>query len=273
MSLPANLDPCDFLLKEGADAFRELVAGAVDPLAFVLERAAARFDFNAIEGSRRAAEWVLGILSRIPATQRIGMDMKLAKSLDSLAHRLGLPVDQLEKTAARAAAGGGAAAGSGATRESRPRMSPPGPTAAGVEPGSAGKAAAPPIRPRDLDPLDRELVEIVLNEPGLVSELVSRVTVASLRDAPLRAILQACYDLHGEGQTPRSEEVSFASTTPRFAPWRRVCFCRWTRRPCPKTCVPLPGKIASKACSAPWPSASGKTGWGTCAGPWPKLMN
>jgi len=40
LSLPANLDPCDFLLKEGADAFRELVAGAVDPLAFVLERAA-----------------------------------------------------------------------------------------------------------------------------------------------------------------------------------------------------------------------------------------
>ncbi len=47
----------------------------------------------------------------------------------------------------------------------------------------------------------------MLNEPGLVSELVSRVTVSSLRDAPLRAILQACYDLHGEGQMPRTAEV------------------------------------------------------------------
>ena len=97
LSLPANLDPCDFLLKEGADAFRELVSGAVDPLTFVLDRAAARFDFGAIEGSRRAAEWVLGILSRIPSTQQIGMDLKLAKSLDSLAHRLGLPVDDLRR--------------------------------------------------------------------------------------------------------------------------------------------------------------------------------
>ena len=36
LSLPANLDPCDFLLKEGADAFRALVERAVDPLAYLL---------------------------------------------------------------------------------------------------------------------------------------------------------------------------------------------------------------------------------------------
>ena len=35
------------------------------------------------------------------------------------------------------------------------------------------------------------------------------MAVASLRDAPLRAILQACYDLHGEGQTPTFELVAF----------------------------------------------------------------
>ena len=29
-----------------------------------------------------------------------------------------------------------------------------------------------------------------------------RVTASSLRDAPLRAILQACYDLHAEGERP-----------------------------------------------------------------------
>ena len=51
LTLPANLDPCDFLLKEGADAFRELVAQAVDPLAFVLDRAGSRFDMGSIEGS------------------------------------------------------------------------------------------------------------------------------------------------------------------------------------------------------------------------------
>jgi DNA primase len=215
LSLPANLDPCDFLLKEGAEAFRELVARAVDPLAFVLERAATRFDFGALEGSRRAAEWVLGILSRIPSTQRIGMDLKLAKSLDTLAHRLSLPVELLRRRLRelRLAA------------SPRPGRRSPGPVAAAslsLTPApAAGTGPAAPVSPTapfrlgDLDPLDRELVQIVLNEPNLVSELVSRVTASALRDAPLRAILQACYDLHGEGQSPRAEEVMLRLDDPQ----------------------------------------------------------
>ena len=62
LTLPAGLDPCDFLLKEGADAFRELAEKAPDALAYLVSRAAARFDLDSIEGSRRAAEWVFGIV-------------------------------------------------------------------------------------------------------------------------------------------------------------------------------------------------------------------
>jgi len=32
----------------------------------------------------------------------------------------------------------------------------------------------------------------------VVGRLITRVTVASLSDAPLACILQTCYDLHGE---------------------------------------------------------------------------
>ena len=55
--------------------------------------------------------------------------------------------------------------------------------------------------------MDRELVQIVLCEPAVVGLVVSRVSATSLLDAPLRAILQACYNLHGEGQVPTSGEV------------------------------------------------------------------
>ena len=72
LGLPATVDPCDFLLKEGADAFRDLVERAVDPLAYLLTRAAARFNLDSIEGSRRAAEWVVGILARVPVNHRPG---------------------------------------------------------------------------------------------------------------------------------------------------------------------------------------------------------
>jgi len=66
----------------------------------------------------------------------------------------------------------------------------------------------------DLDPIDRELVEIVLNEPNLVGRVIARVAVASLRDAPLRAILQACYDLYGEGTLPSFDRVTLRLDNP-----------------------------------------------------------
>jgi len=41
-----------------------------------------------------------------------------------------------------------------------------------------------------------------------VARLISRVAVTSIRDAALRRILQACYDLHGEGQAPTFDRLS-----------------------------------------------------------------
>lgn len=64
------------------------------------------------------------------------------------------------------------------------------------------------IRPGDLDPLDRELIEILLNEPQVVGQVITRVEANSMRDASLRTILQACYDLHGESHTATVSEVA-----------------------------------------------------------------
>jgi DNA primase len=216
LTLPANLDPCDFLLKEGADAFRVMVKGAADPLAFALDRAGVLFEIGSVEGARRAAEWVLGILSRVPTNQRIGLDLKLAKSLDSLAHRLGLEVGALKRRLQqlrKISAGRPAPAGVGVARPAPSREG-----AAADSPSSASPdevLPSPPFRLDELDPIDRELVQVALGEPGSVSYLVSRIAPASLRDAPLRAILQACYDLHGEGQTPQAEGVMDRLDDPR----------------------------------------------------------
>ena len=215
LTLPANLDPCDFLLKEGADAFRELVSHAVDPLAFVLDRAGLRFDMGSIEGSRRAAEWVLGVLSRIPSGPRVGLDFKLAKSLDSLAHRLSLPVDslrrrlrELQRTATSRSARG---------RCRRCLNGPPAPRADAKAPAPAAEFSGP-IRLADLDPIDREIVQIVLNEPNVVSGLVSRVTVSAC-ETPLRAILRPATTFT-ERADPRSAKTSCcALKIPRFGPW------------------------------------------------------
>ncbi|HEV3167395.1 MAG TPA: DNA primase [Isosphaeraceae bacterium] len=203
LTLPANLDPCDFLLQEGADAFRGLVEHAVDPLTFAIDRAENRFNFSSVEEARQAAEWVLAILARVPNRNRMGLDLKVAKALDTLARRLGVPVDDLKRRLRQL------------HRQARPSptratgLQSPGADAAATPP------ASPPIRPVELDPLDRELIEIVLAQPSAVDQLLARgLAVSSLRDAPLRAILLACYELHAEGEVPSFDRVTLRLEDP-----------------------------------------------------------
>ncbi len=64
-----------------------------------------------------------------------------------------------------------------------------------------------PIRQSELDREDLELIQIVLSEPTALTLLIPRVAVSSLKDASLRTILQACYDLQSEGQSPSYENL------------------------------------------------------------------
>jgi DNA primase len=117
---------------------------------------------------------------------------------------------------------------------------PPGPA-----PAEAGENAPPPrsIRPTELDRLDRELVEILLNDPALVGEVIHRVPAHSPRDEPLRHILGALYDLHGEGQS-----VSFDRLALRLQD-------AGIRALAAGLLLPLePMPIAEKWQPAPWPS-------------------
>lgn len=219
LSLPAHLDPCDFLLDKGADAFRALVEKAVDPLAFALDRAAVRFNTESIEGARQAAEWVLTILARVPSVSRLGIDVKVAKALDGLATRLRVPVATLDRRLkqlqreAKVTRPARAAAPVATVRTADPstgQTTTPQDTTAPVPP------AAPLAMPRavDLDPTDRELIKIVLSEPESVAQVISRVAAGTLSDAPLRTILQACFDLHGEGLPATFERVSLRLEDP-----------------------------------------------------------
>ena len=256
LSLPANLDPCDFLLKEGADAFRALVERAVDPLAYLLARAAARFNLDSIEGSRRAAEWVVGILSRVPENHRPDFEFKKARVLDTLSHRLRVPLETLNGMLRQ-------------LRRPAPRLVPVpagldcrvgrfsvGRTPVGqrpqVQPSATPSTA--PIRQSDLDPNDLELIRIILNEPAAITRLIPRIGVSTLRDAPLRAILQACYDLQSEGQTPSYEKLMVRIEDPAIrhlivdlTSQTALCTHR-LQRPCPRVYVLLPGKNAWKIC-------------------------
>ena len=186
-TLPANLDPCDFLLTEGADAFRKLAEAALDPLSYLLGRASARFDLDSTEGSRRAAEWVLGFVNRVPKTHRLGVEVSQARVLDILSRRLRVPLEVLNRLRRQlqqpTAAGpherrrGASSTGSSPSLEAASTSS--------TAPGSGGSAAAIPVWQGDLDRTDLELIRVALNEPAAVPWLATRLAAATLKDAPL----------------------------------------------------------------------------------------
>jgi DNA primase len=130
------------------------------------------------------------------------MDIKIARALDTLSRRLRVPVDLLKQSLKRLQSSASAAAASSRNNQIAAEAS------AATTRGETPEPPTAPIRLTDLDPIGRELVEIVLNQPNVVSRLISQVAVVSIRDAPLRAILQACYDLHGEGMVPTFDRVA-----------------------------------------------------------------
>ena len=194
LTLSGGLDPAEFIAQHGAETFRAMLERAGDPLDFIIERASGRFDVHSPEGARQAAQRVLSILAKVPSQSQGGLDLKVAKALDTLSRRLGVPVNDLKKQLKHDI---------NATARVRNRVAAE-PSAR--EPVSEPEAA--PIRLADLDLLDREVARIALNDPDAVAILARHVASDELRDAPLRAILQACYDLLAEGDRPEFTGVS-----------------------------------------------------------------
>jgi DNA primase len=196
LTLPAKLDPCEYLLEEGAEGFRAMVEQAADPLAYLLARAAQRYDFESGEGSRRAAEWILGLMSHVPATHHLGLEVKQAKVLDTLSHRLRVPLETLNRMRRQmkrpAAKGGGDRATS---------------ISAGEQASSGAAPQSALIRQNELDRTDLELIQIVLCEPETVAWLKGRLSPTSLKDASLRQILEVCYELQNENEIPSYENL------------------------------------------------------------------
>ncbi len=174
--LPAGVDPCEFVLEHGKEAFEALLDAAVDPLDYRLDEAVAKIagrpgDDAALE----AVESVLKALANVssnsplsPSQQQLREDQVLGR----LARRFGLSRDPLR-------------ARLGELRAARPATT--------AEPAQAVSVTRLPA-------WDREVLEVLVGVPDSVGLIVREVQSAELQSREGRAVLEAARRLHDEGR-------------------------------------------------------------------------
>jgi DNA primase len=183
-TLPAGMDPCDLLTTEGPGPFTAALAGAVDALEFKVNRLLAQAG-DSVDGTRRVVEEVLGIMALAPEIPGQAGQVKQQLLITRLAHRLGLQQETVwklfgEKKAAR-------------RREAA--------RAQAVEARFAPEAPKPaPKKPAKV--VERELLQVLLAEPGLVAQAYLKVEAADIEHPGLQQLLATLYFLHEDGETP-----------------------------------------------------------------------
>ncbi len=219
LCLEPGFDPCDFLMAEGGERFEAKLAEAIDPLRFLIRRAGQRFDLGQIESSRQAADWVLQIVADVPRGRgpSQAIDLKLARALDQLGVELRIPADQLhrrwraltrpDRSTRHPNQAGSPTKSVASSAESRSVSR--GQTHGSVPNSLDGPLSIAELESR-LDPVDRELLQIVLSTPEVLdqTELRSRIPAESLRSEPARILLQTCYRLHGQGIRPEFSAIT-----------------------------------------------------------------
>jgi DNA primase len=185
-TLPEGMDPCDFLLSQGAEAFRRVLAGATEALEFKLAQVCTPERERTIEGRRQIVEEVLRILALAPENPGQALLVKRDLIVTRLVQRFGIPeqtvrrrLDELRKE-----------------RQSR-------------EASAAEKktASTSPERTQRADPVERELVQVLLVEPQLVEKAQQVLAPDAIAHLGLRRVLEELYALHNARQPVQLEQV------------------------------------------------------------------
>ncbi|MFO0927518.1 MAG: toprim domain-containing protein [Gemmataceae bacterium] len=175
-TLPAGLDPCDLLVREGPEAFRRVLEAAEDALEFKLARMVTTEDVQSVEGRRRILDAVLRVIALAPSLPGEAGAVKTELMMTRIARRLAVREEtvwgRLEELRRERRQGD-----AGRTRTEGPVQS-----------------AAPAL------PDERRLLEILLAEPELVPAAAAAVPVAEVGHPGLRRLLDGLYALHAAGR-------------------------------------------------------------------------
>jgi len=190
-TLPAGMDPCDLLVQQGPDTFRQILAGAVDALDFKLRQVLGDEKATGIEGRRRAVDSILGVIALAPEMTGPAGAVKRELTISRIAQRLSLREETLWERLSE-------------LRSQR-------------RPAAPSSAAGSPERKAAASPRERQLLEVLLAEPKLVAIAADNVPLEEIDHPGLRELLRELYSLHSQGQTPDLETLRPKIENPELA--------------------------------------------------------
>ncbi len=189
-TLPEGLDPCDLLAAQGPEPFRLALERAVDVFEHKLQRVWAKHASSGLDGRRLAAEEMLAILALSPAERSV----KLELMVNRIAHRLQIKEETVWSRLKELR---------GVRKNAEARE----PAQGALIPDSTpkGRGEDLPAQPTETQsakaaPHERELVELLLAEPALLSRAAIEVPSDEMEHPGLRKVIEALYRLHALGQ-------------------------------------------------------------------------
>lgn len=187
LTLPEGLDPCDFIASQGSDAFRQLLATAVDALEHKFRSVTHGLDLSTdTHRATEAVEQVLGTLAQLrPASAEASSPTLLREQqmLGRIAREFRLPEDQLRNrlTALRKA------------RQSRPTQNR-------QADARRDEAESPARRPEPLAAWDRDLLALVLLDPSYLTRIEAATNRTKFSSAAAERIYNRCLELARDGE-------------------------------------------------------------------------
>ena len=198
LTLPEKLDPCDFLIHHGAEAFRRQLEETVDALEHKFRVATLGIDgASGIHQTQQATEEILATLAQAPRLQTSATGAARVKEdqiLHRLARRFGLVEDTLRKRLAEL------------RRTGRSRPAPRAAVAA-----TAAAAPEPPV-----PALERALWELLLQAPEQIAVLCEQIVLEQLQSPRSRIIFMKCRELFAAGVLPTFDRLMLEFDEPQM---------------------------------------------------------
>ncbi|HVW02635.1 MAG TPA: DNA primase [Planctomycetaceae bacterium] len=198
LTLPGELDPADFLLAEGADAFRQLLAGSVEVWEYKFNCVIARHGVNSIDSRHRVLEEMLETIAHSPifggATLTGASHVRQDILLGRLSQRLGLPEESVRKRLNELR-----------RQQQQRRVETKGPAARSPQSPPPSESLQRLIRkPTKDQQTDCELLEILFLNPETVDSIRAQVQPDDIAHPLLRQLFEwACQSEAGESPFDR----------------------------------------------------------------------